>query len=58
MLGVTLYRRMGFEEHVGGVIGRTLTRYGVIAGLARTSWGFEVGLSRSTHKAPITSLVR
>ena len=57
ILGVALSARMGFEEHVGAVIGRTTTRHGVMAQLARTTYGLEAGLLRSTHKALITSVV-
>ena len=58
VLGVTLDERLGFEKHVSGVIGRTMTRHGAMAQLARTSWGLEVGLLRSAHKALITSIAQ
>ena len=48
--------RLGFEMRVDEDIGRTLVRHGVMGQLARTSWGFEVGIHRSTHKVLITSL--
>ena len=48
--------RPGFEGHTDGVISRTMTRHGAMARLARSSWGLEAGLLRSTHQALITSV--
>ena len=56
ILGVTWDARMGFEARTEGVINRTMTRHGVMAGLARSTWGLEVGLLQSTHQALITSV--
>ena len=56
VLGVALGASLGFEEHIGGVIDRTMIRHGVMAQLARTSWDLEAGLLRSTQKALITNV--
>ena len=57
VLGATLDVMLGFEEHAGQVIGRTMVRHGVMPQLACTSWSLGAGLPRSTHKALITGVI-
>ena len=48
----------GFASHVDNAVQRAMVRHRVMAQLARSLWGLEAGILRSTHAAVITSLVR
>ena len=45
------------EAHVDDVICRATVRRGAMAQVARSLWGLDVGILRSTHAALITSLI-
>ena len=56
ILGVLWDGRLSFMDHIKGALDRAGERHGVMARLARSTWGLEVGVLRSTHAAPLTSL--
>ena len=58
VLGVIFDERLSFEAHVTDFIGRASVSYGVMAQVARSSWGLEFSVLGSTHSALLTSLVR
>ena len=54
VLGLSPGEEFGFEDCVGDIIGRAMIRHKVMAQVARSSWGLEPGVLRSTHGALIT----
>ena len=56
ILGVWWDARLCFAEHIHRVLDRAKVRHGVMARLARSTWGLEVGVLRSTHAALLVSL--
>ena len=60
ILGVRLGETLGIAVHVDNSLNRSIVRHEVMAPLASTGWGWglEAGVSRSTHTALITSLIK
>ena len=57
ILGVVFDTGFGFTAHVEGILQKVRLRHGIMARLARSTWGLEAGLLRSTHAALLTSLM-
>ena len=57
ILGVQFDQVLGFKSHVEQTFRRAGVRQGIMASLAKRSWGLEVGILRSTHQALISSLM-
>ena len=56
ILGAPWDGRMCFMDHISGVLDRANVRHGVMARLAHSTWGLEVGVLRATHAALLVSL--
>ena len=58
ILGVLIDDRLTMDAHIGSLMTRAQLRQGILAKLARTSWGLETSVLRITHDALLTSLLR
>ena len=58
ILGVVFDDQFGFKLQIDAMLDRAKVRHGVMARLARSSWGLEVGVLRTTHTALLTSMTR
>ena len=56
ILGVLWDSRMCFVDHIQGGLNRANVRHGVVARLARSTWGLWVRVLRATHSALLTNL--
>ena len=56
ILGVRLDTRLGFTSHIAEFLQRASLRHGVMARLARSTWGLKAGILRSTSLALLSSL--
>ena len=50
--------KISFAQDIGGVQQKAGLRHGIMARLARSTWGLETGLFRATHSTLLTSLMR
>ena len=57
-LGVIFDSRLYFSGHIEGLLSRAAIRHGVMARLARSTWGLEAGVLRATHSVLLTGLTR
>ena len=56
ILGLLWDCRLCSTDHISGLLSRANIRHGVTARLARSAWGLETGVLRSTDAAFLTSL--
>ena len=56
VLGLQLDQKLCFEEHIMNVLSKANIRHEIMARLAKSTWGLEAGIMRTTHKALLSSL--
>ena len=58
LLGVAFAGKTCFQQHASDAVDPAEVRHGIMARLARSSWGLEISLLRTTRAALLTSNVR
>ena len=58
VLGVLLDSHMTLDEHYKVLMSKAQVRQGILARVARMTWGLDTGVLRVTQEALITSLLR
>ena len=58
VLGVILDDHLTMDANIQAMLSRAQLRQGILAKMAKTTWGLETGVLRITHNAIITSLLR
>ena len=58
IIGVPFDDKYCFDQQTSGVLDRAKLRHGIVARLARSTWGLEISLLPTSHAALLRSLVR